>query len=139
MADRIRQYANAEIRAKVYEARSIGKGVKVRCSVNQSRKNKDGTWDDKKLWLDVIVWNKDLVEYASKLQKGDDLFVEGGRIEQSEFTDREGNQRSSWQVVLPPFDCDLNRQLGTFGEKVAEAPKNGYKPEPFEFADDLSF
>ena len=135
-----KQYAKAQIQGEVFEVKPIGQYAKIRVSVNPGTKDKEGNWNEK-LWFNVPVWNKGLVPYVLGLERGHEIFIEGGRIELNRFTTKDGQERSDWQIVLPPFDCDIDRQLGTFGEaedKKAAPPKHPAEV-PFDEDSEIPF
>lgn len=136
-----KQYAKATIQGRVFKVDAIGSGAKIRLKVNPGTKNKDGTWVDD-IWFTVVVWHKGLVPYVLGLNRDDDIFIEGGRIEENKFTPADGQERKSWQIALPAFnrdiDFDIDRQLGTFG--AAESPKAKHPAEvPFDAGSDIPF
>lgn len=58
---------------------------------------KDGEWQEKTLWFKVNVWGKQGEACAQYLAKGAQVFIDG-RLSQSEYTDRDGNTRTSLEV-----------------------------------------
>lgn len=58
---------------------------------------KDGEWQEKTLWFKVNVWGKQGEACAQYLAKGAQVFIDG-RLSVQEYTDRDGNQRTSLEV-----------------------------------------
>lgn len=49
-------------------------------------------------WHNIVSWDKMAENLASTLAKGDRVIV-CGYLEQSKFTDKEGNEKTSWSLV----------------------------------------
>lgn len=65
---------------------------------NYSMKQQDGTYKDFPTFHKVIVWGK-IAEWLSKnLQKGNKVYVDG-RINTSEYTDKEGKVQRSREII----------------------------------------
>lgn len=76
-------------------------------------KGKDGSKQSKTEWHNIIIYRK-LAEIAGEyLKKGSQVYLEG-KIETKKWNDKEGNERSTVQIV-----CDEMKMLG-----------NSSKPEP---------
>ena len=74
-------------------------------------------------WHKIVVWGKQ-AEIAQKyLRKGSLIFLEG-RIQTREYTDRDQNKRTSFEIV-----CNNFRMLGGRGEA---APAGGAPGEETE-------
>lgn len=58
---------------------------------------KDGDWQEKTSWFKVSVWGKQGEACAQYLAKGAQVFIDG-RLSVQEYTDRDGNQRTSLEV-----------------------------------------
>ncbi|HHQ42880.1 MAG TPA: single-stranded DNA-binding protein [Chromatiales bacterium] len=69
----------------------------------------DGGFEDKGgFWMDVTVWGARAEQAARVLRKGARVAV-SGRLVQRAWTDREGNERTSLEVVADSVDLDLAR------------------------------
>lgn len=67
----------------------------------------------------VTLWGE-LAEHASTLEKGTSVIVVG-RLDESEFKDRDGNPRRSWEVTADAFGPDLRFQTA----QVTRAAREG--------------
>jgi single-strand DNA-binding protein len=115
------------------------KGTAVtRFSVATSRRwQQDGEWKEDTTWFRVTAW-AGRGEYANKvLQKGDPVYVTG-YIRTDRYVDREGVERSSWELVAqdinplfststPSDDPEADAVAAANAPKV---PKNGKKNVP---------
>ena len=63
----------------------------------EKKKNRDGDYQDSTLWFKVNVWGKQGEACGQYLSKGSLAYVDG-RLSQQEYTDRDGNQRTSLEV-----------------------------------------
>jgi len=87
-------------------------------SLATSRKYKDKTGELKEEteWHNIVAWGKLGEISAQYLKKGRQAYVEG-RISSRKWEDREGKQRTSFEIV-----ADEVVLLGSRGEEGAEAP-----------------
>lgn len=110
-----------------------------------SRDKTTGERKDHTEWHNIVLWRK-LAEYAEKfLHKGDKIYIEG-RLRTRKWTDKEGAQRQTTEIVadtvvnLTPRR-DSVAQQGTDLPAATDAPKEPEVPvgEPVNSADDLPF
>jgi single-strand DNA-binding protein len=67
-------------------------------ATTERRKGTDGNWSDETTWHRIVVWDR-LAELCQQyLSKGRQVYVEG-RIQTRKYTDRDGNERQSTEVV----------------------------------------
>lgn len=104
-------------------------------ATTNSYKDKDGNWQNETTWHNVTSFN--LSDYfKDNLKKGKKFYVEG-RITKREYTDKDGNKRTSTDVIsekLIPLESAVVDSSGTAETAVdnVEAPK-------VETNDDLPF
>jgi len=92
------------------ELRYIASGMAVaqlRMAVNHTyyKRGEGGAGGEKKeevLYIDVAVWGKGGETVKKYLAKGRELFVEG-RLQQEEWTDKQGQKRISYRVNADNF------------------------------------
>ena len=93
------------------ESRSLNNGSKV---VNFSLAT-DESWRDKASgdrktvteWHNVVVWNENIGKIVEQYcKKGSKVYLEG-EIKTREYTDKDGNQRKSTEIVLNAFKGTL--------------------------------
>jgi len=75
-------------------------------------------------WHNVTVWNEALGKIAQQyLKKGSKVYLEG-QIQTREFTDKDGNQRKTTEIVLPKFGgaLELLGEKGGGSKSEASAP-----------------
>lgn len=86
------------------------------------------TWRDKSTgerkekteWHNVVIWNEHIGKVAETYcKKGSKVYIEG-QLQTREFTDKDGNQRKSTEIVLQRFRGELVLLDG----KRDEAPKD---------------
>ncbi len=89
--------------------------MNVQFSVATSRRfnDRDGQQQESTTWFRVTAWGRlaetlDKLTQSGALAKGRQVFVEG-RLEQREFTGRDGQQRSSLDVNASEFQLVGNR------------------------------
>lgn len=66
-----------------------------------------GERKDKTEWHKIVVFNKNLADVVEQhLKKGSKVFIEGS-IQTRKWTDKQGNEKSSTEVVLSAFKGEL--------------------------------
>ena len=83
------------------ELRNTPSGTSVcslRVACNTRRKDASGQWVDKPNYFDVTVWGAQGENAAQYLSKGRPIAVDG-RLEWREWTDKEGNNRQSIDII----------------------------------------
>jgi single-strand DNA-binding protein len=79
------------------------------------RDKASGERKEKTEWHRVVIFNKNLAEVAEKyLRKGSKVYVEG-QLQTRKWTDKDGNEKYSTEVVLQNFRGELT-MLDTKGE-----------------------
>ena len=71
------------------------------------RDKSTGERKDRTEWHNVVIFNENLGKIAEQYcKKGSKIYIEG-QLQTREFTDRDGNQRKSTEVVLQRFRGEL--------------------------------
>jgi single-strand DNA-binding protein len=98
------------------ETRYTGGGQAVAnfsVATSETYKDKNGERQKRTEWHKIVVWGK-LAEIAQQyLKKGSLVFIEG-RIQSREWQDKEGQKRTSFEIVASNF-----RMLGSRAEGAA--------------------
>jgi single-strand DNA-binding protein len=66
-------------------------------ATTERRKDRAGELQDVTTWFRVTVWGKQAETANQYLAKGRQVYIEG-RLRQDEFTDRDGNKRTTLEV-----------------------------------------
>jgi single-strand DNA-binding protein len=91
------------------------------------------TWNDrasgerkeKTQWHRIAIFNERLGEVAEKyLRKGSKVYVEG-QLESRKYTDKDGQEREAFEVVIGRFKGELTLLDGRGGGAGAEAGEGG--------------
>ena len=72
--------------------------VNFSVAVNERWKNRNGEPQEKTTWLRIVAFNGIGQACAEHLKKGDGVYVEG-RLQVREYDDKDGNGRTSVEVV----------------------------------------
>lgn len=80
-------------------------------------------------WHNVVMW-RGLAESVEKseLKKGDRVYLEG-KIRTRQWQDKEGNKRSSVEIVADTFTI-ITRKKDRVGEEMTSADTSGDSSEP---------
>ena len=80
------------------------------------RDKSSGERKEKTEWHRVVIFNKNLAEVAEKyLRKGSKVYVEG-QLQTRKWTDKDGQEKYSTEVVLQNFRGELTMLDGRGGE-----------------------
>ncbi len=66
-------------------------------ATSERRKDSNGEQTDQTTWFKVTFWNRQAEVASQYLSKGKQVYIEG-RLSQREYTDRDGNKRTSLEV-----------------------------------------
>jgi single-strand DNA-binding protein len=98
------------------ETRYTGGGQAVAnfsVATDESYKDKNGERQKRTAWHKIVVWGKQAEIAQQYLKKGSLVFIEG-RIQSREWQDKEGQKRTSFEIVANNF-----RMLGGRGDAAA--------------------
>jgi len=129
------------------ETRTLEGGTKVssiRLATSERYKDRDGNQQEMTEWHNVVFW-RGLAEVVEKyLRKGDQVYVEG-RIKTRKWTDKDGNERYSTDIVATDMTMLGSRSGGgssdatpTTAAKAAPAEDTS-SPALDDVDDDLPF
>ena len=138
------------------EARSLNNGgevVNMRLATSENWKDRDGNRQERTEWHNVVIFNENLGRVAkSYLKKGSKVYLEG-QLQTRKWTDNQGNDKYTTEIVLQRFRGELqlldSRDGGggrsAFGEDYGaddyaggSAPQRSQqRPQPAAFDTDL--
>ena len=98
------------------ETRYTGSGQAVAnfsVATDESYKDRNGERQKRTEWHKIVVWGKQAEIAQQYLKKGSLIFVEG-RIQSREWQDKEGQKRTSFEIVATNF-----RMLGGRADSAA--------------------
>ena len=104
------------------ETRYTGGGQAVAnfsVATDESYKDKNGERQKRTEWHKIVVWGKQAEIAQQYLKKGSLIFIEG-RIQSREWQDKEGQKRTSFEIVASNF-----RMLGGRSEGAVAASAGG--------------
>src|SRR5262249_4026610 len=98
------------------ETRYTGGGQAVAnfsLATDESYKDRNGERQKRTEWHKIVIWGKQAEIAQQYLKKGSLIFVEG-RIQSREWQDKEGQKRTSFEIVANSF-----RMLGGRGDSAS--------------------
>ena len=104
------------------ETRYTGGGQAVAnfsIATDETYKDRNGERQKRTEWHKIVVWGKQAEIAQQYLKKGSLIFIEG-RIQSREWQDKEGQKRTSFEIVANNF-----RMLGGRAEGAAAASAGG--------------
>jgi single-strand DNA-binding protein len=95
------------------------------------RWQKDGKWQEQVSFFNVTAWGTLAENVAQSIQKGSRIIVTG-RLEQREYETREGEKRTSVEIVADEIGPSLRWATAQIEKIVREKQyADGEGPEPF--------
>jgi single-strand DNA-binding protein len=88
-------------------------------ATDESYKDKNGERQKRTEWHKIVVWGKQAEIAQQYLKKGSLIFIEG-RIQSREWQDKEGQKRTSFEIVASNF-----RMLGGRSDGMAAGAGSG--------------
>ena len=108
------------------ETRYTGGGQAVAnfsLATDESYKDRNGERQKRTEWHKIVVWGKQAEIAQQYLKKGSLVFIEG-RIQSREWQDKEGQKRTSFEIVANNF-----RMLGGRSDAAAAGAGGGSRSE----------
>jgi single-strand DNA-binding protein len=117
--------------------------VNLSVATSESWRDKaSGERKEKTEWHRVVIFNKNLAEVAEKyLRKGSKVYVEG-QLQTRKWTDKDGAEKYSTEVVLQNFRGELTMLDGRNGGEGGGSRGAGEAPASFqrdELDDEIPF
>ncbi|WP_036261014.1 single-stranded DNA-binding protein [Methylocapsa aurea] len=111
------------------EVRRTGAGdpvVSFSLATTESWRDKaSGERKDRTEWHNVVIFNENLGKIAEQYcKKGSKIYIEG-QLQTREYTDRDGNQRKTTEVVLQRFRGELTLLDSRGRGESADADRSG--------------
>jgi single-strand DNA-binding protein len=105
--------------------------VNLSLATSESWRDKtSGERKEKTEWHRVVIFNENIAKVAEQyLRKGAKIYVEG-QLQTRKFTDKDGAERYSTEVVLSRFRGELIMLDSRGGENAGAAPRAGSSAEP---------
>src|SRR5216684_6629221 len=109
------------------ETRYTGGGQAVAnfsVATDESYKDKNGERQKRTEWHKIVVWGKQAEIAQQYLKKGSQLYLEG-RIQSREWTDKENQKRTSYEIVATNFRMLGSKSDSMGGGQRPSAPASG--------------
>jgi single-strand DNA-binding protein len=111
------------------EIRSLGSGDRVanlRIATSETWRDKaSGERKEKTEWHSVVIFNENIVKVAEQyLKKGSTVYIEGS-LQTRKWTDKDGQERYSTEVVLQKFRGELTMLGGRGGGESEDSYGGG--------------
>jgi len=92
-----------------------GKVVNLRIATSERYKDREGNQQERTEWHSVAIFNERLGDVAEKyLRKGSEVYIEG-QIETRKWSDKDGQERYTTEIVLRQFRGELQLVGGRGG------------------------
>lgn len=115
--------------------------VSMRVAVSETWKA-NGERKERTEWFSVVVWSEGLCKIAEQyLKKGSRVFLQG-KLQTRKWSDQNGNDRYTSELILQGFDAKLIMLDGPSGERKPETEKRdsyGNQPNDLDDFDSIPF
>src|SRR5215467_9704680 len=121
------------------ETRYTGGGQAVAnfsVATDETYRDRNGERQKRTEWHKIVVWGKQAEIAQQYLKKGSLIFIEG-RIQSREWQDKEGQKRTSFEIVANNFRMLGGRGDGGSGGSFG-TPRGGEEHEPAGGGDDFA-
>ena len=99
-------------------------------AVNEGKKDAAGNWTDYANFFDVVLWGKTAETLKPYLQKGKLVAIEG-RLRQDRWTDKEGRNRTSVNIIAENVQLLGGKNDGNGSQPVQTAQSGFTEDIPF--------
>jgi len=100
--------------------------LRLRLATSQSRKDKDGNWQEETQWHTVVCFGKTAEYIAGKAGKGSKLYVEGS-IKYESYEGKDGQKKHATSI-----NADVVKLLSGGGAAVAAVESTEAQSEEFD-------
>jgi len=130
MVNRVTLIGNVGGDAEIRHLENGSQVGKFSVATSENYMGKDGQWNTNTEWHNVVVWRA-LAEKATKVKKGDMVYVEG-KLSTRKWQDKDNNTRYNTDVVASYFRIITKRENmgGGMGNQSAGAPVNAQSNTP---------
>ncbi len=97
-------------------------------ATDESFKDRNGERQKRTEWHKIVVWGKQAEIAQQYLKKGSLLYVEG-RIQSREWQDKEGNKRTSYDIVANSFRMLGGRSESAMGASAGASGGSALEPD----------
>jgi single-strand DNA-binding protein len=93
-------------------------------ATTESYKDKNGNRVDQTEWHNIVLWRAQAENAEKLLKKGTQVYVEG-KIQTRQWTDKEGNKRSTTEIVAETFVILQRRDTQQGANDAGESGNSG--------------
>jgi single-strand DNA-binding protein len=97
-------------------------------ATDESFKDRSGERQKRTEWHKIVVWGKQAEIAQQYLKKGAQIYLEG-RIQSREWTDKEGQKRTSFEIVATNFRMLGSRSDSMGGGSRPSAPSGQFEAD----------
>jgi single-strand DNA-binding protein len=125
--------------------------MNFRLATSESWKDRDGEWQEKTEWTQIVVMAERTIDYLKgRISKGDLVHVMG-KLQTRKWVNKEGNDQYSTEVLVGPFDGKVlpleSKSRGEVREPIVRdrdrrpsgRPTGGRSVDSFPSEDEIPF
>ncbi|MCY7327558.1 MAG: single-stranded DNA-binding protein [Saprospiraceae bacterium] len=103
-------------------------------ATNENYKDKEGNWQSRTEWHNIVVWREDADRAEKMLKKGMTVYVEG-KISYRKYTDKDGVERNTTDIVANLFRNLEKREGGSNDSRFPSTEPAAKSSSPMPTAD----
>jgi len=112
-----------------------------RVASNQSYRGRDGEWQKKTCFVDVVTWRQLAERVANRLHKGSPGMIEG-ELQYTHWDSQDGTKRSRVEILAR--SVQMLEKTGDYGSSPqqgggSEEPPRREEPQGPDYSDDIPF
>lgn len=112
-----------------------------RVASSQSYRGRDGEWQKKTCFVDVVTWRQLAERVAGRLHKGSPVMIEG-ELQYTQWDSQDGSKRSRVEILAR--SVQMLEKTGDYGSgpsqsEGSEKPPRREEPQGPDYSDDIPF
>lgn len=119
---------NVGVEPEIRNMQSGDRVANLSIATSETWKDKSGERQERTQWHKVVVFNQNIVGVVEKyVKKGAKLYIEG-QLETRKWTDKDGQDKYTTEVVIKPFRGELTMldSKGGSGYGASDMEQSGY-------------
>nr|WP_313015846.1 single-stranded DNA-binding protein [Brucella intermedia] len=106
----MKNFAEFQITGRVGKIKPFDNATRISIASNYRRQDDQGNWADDPHWNEVVIFRKSTRKYVEDHVQPGDLVMARGRLRQESFTDGNGEQRYTTNLIVNDFGLLAKKQ-----------------------------
>src|SRR5262245_44223041 len=106
----MKNFAEFQITGRIGNIKPFENATRVSVAANYRVRDDQGAWSDDPHWNEVVVFRKSTRNYISDNVEKGDLIMARGRLRQDSFTDANGEEKYTTNLIVTDFGLLAKKQ-----------------------------